>query len=50
MSLSVFTFASQLAVTTRSVICKWFWDGSSWPCYYWYHFCVYIRHALYFCC
>jgi hypothetical protein len=29
---------------------EWFWDGSSWLCYYWYSICLYIPHALYFCC
>ena len=30
------------------VFFEWFWDGSGCPCYYWYHFCFYIPHALYF--
>ena len=24
------------------VFIEWFWDGSSFPCYDWYHFCFYI--------
>ena len=29
---------------------EWFWDGSIRPCYYRYHFCFYMPHALYFYC
>ena len=32
------------------VFSEWFWDGSSCPCYYWYHFCFYLPQALYSHC
>jgi hypothetical protein len=28
---------------------EWFWDCSSCPCYYWYHFCFYVPRAPYSC-
>ena len=28
------------------LLSDWFWNGSNRPCYYWYHFCFHIPHAL----
>ena len=28
---------------------EWYWNGSSRPCYYRYHFCFHIPHVLNFC-
>ena len=32
------------------VFSEWLWNNPSRPYYYWYHFCFYIPHALYFYC
>ena len=32
------------------VLSEWFWDSSSCPCFYWYHFSFYIPHTLNFYC
>jgi len=32
------------------VLSEWFWDGSSCPCYDWYHYCFDIPPAQYFYC
>jgi hypothetical protein len=35
---------------SAQIFSGWFWDGSTRPCYYWYHFRFYVAHALYFYC
>ena len=34
----------------KTILSDLFWNGSSWPCCYSYHFCFYVPHALYFYC
>jgi hypothetical protein len=33
-----------------TIIYEWVLDGSSCSYYYWYHYCLYISHGLYFYC
>jgi hypothetical protein len=32
------------------VFSEWFWEDSSCPYFYWYHFCFYVPRSLYLCC
>ena len=43
-------FCSSFILCFPGMLLRYFVKGSSCPYYYWYHFCLYIPHALYFCC
>ena len=38
-----------LSFYVAKVLSDWFWNGSSRPNYFWYHFCFHIPHELKFC-
>ena len=40
----------RVSLYVAQVLSEWFWNGSIFPYYYWYRFCLYIPHALYLRC